>query len=298
MTALNALPAAVAAAIAQAAQEEDHTKVGASGEGYKPPAEGKVFVRLVQYLELGKSSYEYQGKPKVKDNVRLVFEIPPSEKYPGHEYEENGVKKVRPQMLTINANKTQGANGGWIQLVAKLNHDKSITHVAQALGKAFKVEIIHNKKEVNGKEVVYANINRGKEYLIEPAVREVTDDEGNITKEPVKVKDPISPILCFLWDYADMEQWNSLYIPGEYEEVKNEKGEVERPARTKNVIQERIKQATNFIGSPIYNLLQAEGQELDVGEVENHRAAADATESQAAQSASAAAGADPLEGVA
>ena len=293
------LNAAIAAAIAQAAQEEDHTKVGASGEGYKPPAEGKVFVRFVQYLELGKSTYEYQGKPKVKDNVRLVFEIPPSDKYPGFEYEEDGVKKVRPQTLTINANKTQGANGGWIQLVGKLNHDKSITHVAQALGRAFKVEIIHNKKEVNGKEVVYANINRGKEYLIEPAVREVTDDEGNITKEPAKVKDAISPILCFLWDYADMEQWNSLYIPGEYDEVKDEKtGEVVRPKRSKNVIQERIKQATNFIGSPIYNLLQANGQELDVGDVEDHRAAAEATTSQAQSSASAEAGADPLEGIA
>lgn len=292
------LNAAVAAAIALAAQEEDHTKVGASGEGYKPPAEGKVFVRFTQYLELGKSDYEYQGQKKTKDNVRLVFEIPPSEKYPGFEYEEEGVKKVRPQTLTINANKTQGANGGWIQLVNKINHAKDITHVAEALGRAFKVEIIHNKKEVNGKEVVYANINRGKEYLIEPALREVTDDDGNIEKLPVNVKEPISPILCFLWDYADMEQWNSLYIPGQYEEQKDEKGEVTRPARSKNVIQERIKQAKNFIGSPIYNLLEAEGQELDVGAVENARAAADSTESQAAQTAAAAAGEDPLEGVA
>ena len=61
-----------------------------------------------------------------------------------------------------------------------------------------------------------------------------------------------------------MEQWGGLFVEGEYPERKNDKGEVTAPAKSKNVMQNKIKSAVNFIGSPIHTLLVAGGAKIDL----------------------------------
>jgi len=71
-----------------------------------------------------------------------------------------------------------------------------------------------------------------------------------------KVAEPLTELKCFLWENPDAEQWASLYIEGEYAERRDDTGRIVRPARSKNVIQDKIKAALNWPGSPMQRLLE------------------------------------------
>lgn len=89
----------------------------------------------------------------------------------------------------------------------------------------------------------------------------VEDAESGESKR-VNVAPAITPLKLFLWDMPSKDMWASIFIDGQYEERKNDKGEVIAPAKSKNKWQERIKAALNFKGSPIANLLEGA---VDVG---------------------------------
>lgn len=291
---------AIAAAIAAAKAAEDQSKVQKGGGGeYTPPAAGPCPARLVSYIELGKEGYEYQGKPKTKDKVRLTFELL-GKKHPPKEVEIDGVKKLFPVLISITVNKSFAENGGWRKLFAKLNWKSTGTHVAEFLGDAYKLDIVHKvvKGEGGKPDVTYANIqNDSKEYLISaPRVEVMDEDTGELTYKDIPVGPALSPIKCFIWDYATKEMWDSIFIDGTYEEKLNDDGTVARAARSKNVIQNEIKQASNYIGSPIYNLLAAGGDELEIGEVETPTRPSEATPPPAESTGSAAED-DPLAGM-
>lgn len=297
---MNAINPAIAAAIAAAKVNEDQSKVVAGGGGdYKPPAAGPCFARLVSYLELGKEAYDYKGTPKSKDRVRLVFELFGA-KHPPTKLTVEGVDILIPVRITVNVNKSFGENGAWRKLFAKLNWKKDITHAAEALGRPFKLTVVH-VPDAKKPEVIYANITDDSgTFLIDPARKEITDDVTNeISYVDVTVPPAITDLKCFLWDYCDQAQWDSIFIAGEYPEKKDAQGNMTAPARSKNSIQLAIKAATNYVGSPIYNLLSAGGDELDIPDADtvtrDPAAAQAAVEAKAG--ASTGAGADPLDGM-
>lgn len=261
-----AINAAVAAAIAAAAKDEDQSKVVVGGGEYKPPAAGPCFARLVGYFELGKEDYTYQNQPKVRDNVELVFELF-GKNHPPVETTVDGVTVKTPVRITVKINKSLGENGAWRKLFAKLNWAQDITHAAQALGRAFKVTVFHSEgKAAEGKKApVYANLNdANKEFHIGAPRLEVTDEDGEISYKTVDVPQPLTEIKCFIWEHCDKTMWDSIYIPGSYPEKKDDKGNITQPARTKNVIQEKIKKAKNFIGSPAHAIVCEAGEDLQI----------------------------------
>lgn len=73
--------------------------------------------------------------------------------------------------------------------------------------------------------------------------------------------DPKS-IQAFLWDKPSLGQWDSIFIDGQFEAVKNDKGEITKPARSKNFIQEKILGAQNFEGSAIQKVLQGANRDV------------------------------------
>lgn len=258
---------AILAAIAAAAKTEDHTKVVKGGGERKIAAEGPCFGRLVGYLELGKVNYEYQGKPKVKDVVELTFELFGAKHAPT--ILDDG-RKI-PVTISVKVNKGQSDNGAWVPLMNRLNWSKDITIAPQALGRAYKLKVVHSKPAKEG-DPIYANINEGKNFFIDPPRKEVTDDDtGDVTYQDVTVPEALSPLRCFLWNYPDMDQWNALFIDGTYEEKKDDAGNITAPARSKNRYQEQIKAAANFAGSPICDLLMGGGDalgDIDVDKIE------------------------------
>jgi hypothetical protein len=115
--------------------------------------------------------------------------------------------------------------------------------MAEFLGDAFIVEIFHNPS-ADGQRIYPSLKGKGRGYNITgPATGE---------SKTLDIPAPVSELKAFFWDGATKEDWDSIYIPGEYPARKDEKtGEVTTPARSKNVIQARIKEALNWKEHPL-----------------------------------------------
>jgi hypothetical protein len=254
---------AAALAAQAAANGVDMTKAQSGGGDYTPPAAGPCRLRFIGYVELGKHEKEFQGKKSFKEQVELTFEVS-GPKHPPREVD--GVKY--PHIITIRETKSLSDKARFFKLVQLLNYAGKAKHVAELLGQPFRGEIIHRTyRKSDGSEGVAAELyNKAVgTYTISPA--RIEDPETGDYKA-LPVDPPISPVRCFLWDYADMDQWASIFIDGQYEERKDKDGKVTAPAKSKNVIQNKIKVAHNFAGSPIATLLAANGQPIDLPESE------------------------------
>jgi hypothetical protein len=220
-------------------------------------------LRFVGYVELGKQQGTYQGKPTVKEKVQLIFELvgkrhPPAEK-------EDGTKI--PQRITIEESYSLNEKANFFKLFQRMNYRQDAQHIVQLLGEGFKGEVIHDTwKDKQGKDRITATLKGAGGYTIAPPRKEDEDSETGWVD--VAVPPALSTPRCFLWQQADLAQWASLYIEGEYPERKDDKGVVTAPARSKNVLQNKIKSAVNFIGSPIHTLLIANGQSIDIPTVD------------------------------
>lgn len=260
----------IAALAAQAvAKGVDMTQATQGGGEYTPPPEGWANLRFISYIEIGKHEKTIKGAKKTTQRVLLTFELS-GKLYPPNEAGE-------PQRITIEENKSLNDKANFYKLFTRMNYAGKAQHMAQLLGEAFRGRVVHDKwKGADGKERISAVL-RDKDtgYTIMPPRIEVPkmDEEGAPTGEVevrnVTVAPAISPLKCFLWDFADMEQWASLFIEGEHPERKNEKGEVTAKAKSKNALQNRIKLAKNFTGSVIHTLLVASGKPLDIPDAED-----------------------------
>ncbi len=221
----------------------NQTVASAGGGDYTPPEEGMARARLVAYVEVGKHEKTFKGAKSLKNLVHITFELS------GQKWQPKDVDGVKiPQRITIKETLSTNTKAKFYALFLKMrNGREDITHMAEMLGEAFMVRIHHRKYTVtvDGKEVerVAAEIIKDKSWTITPPQIEtpILDDEGAPTGDfdikPVKVAEPISDLRLFIWDHADREQWDSLYIePGDGD-------------RSRNVFQELIVNAANFIGS-------------------------------------------------
>lgn len=274
----------------------DMTKAQQGGGDYTPPAEGNCRLRLVGYIELGKHSKKYKGVPKIENQVELVFEVS-GPKHPPTQT-DNGPVPVR---IAETFNLSLNEKAGFFKLFQRLNYKGEATHMIQLLGQPFLGTIVHQKwTGADKKERTSASLRGADGYTIRPP--RVEDPESGEWKV-VEVAPAISQLRGFLWDHADLDQWNSLFIDGEYSERKNEKGEVTSPAKSKNVFQNKIRTALNFEGSPIAQILLEKGLggKLDLPTTDDPESPPDDEQVPSGQPASgnAATGSkDPLAGIA
>lgn len=264
------------AIVEQAANESVNMgEASKGGGGATPPAAGTCIATLIGYIELGrrvKAGYKGAADKKVR-KARWIFEL--SGGVNKHTQNEEGVKFAK--RITVNTwlpepGKQASDKSGFYKLFSALNHakDPAIKIPAQLLGKHVKVIVSQEKFTPNGgDEITYGSIGNAQDgFRISPAHVDICDEDGTPTGEVRMIPAPevISSQRCFLWDYANQGMWDSLFIEGEYEAVEAKDGQAARPAKSKNVIQEEIKQALDWVGSPMQQILAA-GGELDVAEV-------------------------------
>lgn len=251
-------PTKITAAIEKAATTTDMTQAKSGGGGeYTPPAAGPCRLRLVGYIELGKQLEKFQGKPREREKVKLIFELSGK----NHAPKEIDGKKY-PYLIEVTETLSLNEKANFFKLFQRLNHGQQFKHMAQLLGKSMLGEVVHREYEVNGQKRIAAELKRkGDGYTIKPpyVLNPETDETIRVEAGP-----QISPTRCFLWDHADLDQWASIFIEGEYEERKDDKGNVVAPAKSKNKFQLLIRSALNFDGSPIDTLLKANGVKLDL----------------------------------
>ena len=243
-----------------AAEGADQTKSVAGGGDYAPAAAGPGLARFVGYVELGKQKGTFKGVPTIKEKVRLIFELVGKRHPPG----EHDGKKI-PIRIAIEESYSLNEKANFFKLFQRMNYKQDAVHIAQLLGEAFKVEVVHDKwTGKDGKERTDAVLRNAGGYTIAPPRKEDEDSETGWVN--IEVPPALSEIRCFLWEQADMTQWASLFIEGEYPERKDDKGVVTAKAKSKNVFQNAIKSAVNFQGSPMHTLLLSSGQPLDLPE--------------------------------
>ena len=265
----------IAAIVAQAAKEAPDMNVAQKGGGdYKPPAAGRCLVTLIGYIEKGIQHVEASKTEPLKypakdvEQVDLIFELSGK----GHEPKEiDG--KFYPERLTVTLPKSFNEKAWFYKIFRVLNWDGTCTHFAQLVGKHFLATVVHSKPKKEG-DRVYAGFklpaDQGGGYTFAAPTYNPVDPDTQIPDMTIIKEFPkptvLSDVRLFLWDYASKDMWDSLYIDGFYEERKDEKtGKVISPKKSKNVIQDKIRAAKNFKGSPIYEIIGEDSLlELDV----------------------------------
>jgi hypothetical protein len=241
--------------------------------------EGPVKLRYIGYVELGVHEKTYQNSPpKDVPLVRFAFEVSGPKHKPvvidGKSY---------PLIAYIEETLSQDTKANFMKVFNLLNHDKSAKHAVYKLGEAYIGNLVHRKWK-RAKDPADSDKWTGLDYKLRGEAgynirAPFRDDPDSGEKIAVQVDPPITALHGFLWDKPTMAQWESLFIPGEWPERKDEKsGKVIAAARSKNVVQERIMRAKNFKGSPIYALLMQAGVNLELPPPEVEEEAAEGGE--------------------
>lgn len=232
--------AKLAATIAEAAKTGPNMNEAEGGGGdFDVSAIGLARARLVGYFEKGKHEEENIHKMKVlREKVDLVFEL----SGPNHPMRKNNDGSLTPQRITVRETLDLTEAASFFKLFGQMNYAGKATHMAQLLGEAFIVEVFHRKSK-DGKQT-FANLKGLNGYN----VREPSIMNNIITgeTEPIPVEPPLTELRAFIWDVADKEMWDSIYIDGEFEARTDKDGNVITPAKSKNVLQNAIKAAANW----------------------------------------------------
>lgn len=277
------------ARIAAAAAQTDMNEASKGGGTRTLPEQGMVRLRLISYIELGIHDDEYKGVIKKPNKVVLQFELS-GPKHPPTTLEDG---RVIPQVITINEKISLNEKANFYKLFKRMNHTGTFTHMAEMLGTEFLGTVVHVTKGEGADAKSYANLRDDGGYTIRPPF--VEDAETGESKR-ITVAPALTPIKCFLWDYACKEDWDSIFIDGVWDDRKDATGKVTEVGRSKNFYQQQIKAANNFAGSAIADLLFAGLAEPDLDDAETPDRSDD--DIQAGVERKSKAAADPLEGVA
>ena len=220
-------------AVAQSAD----MNVAQSGGGFIPAAAGIAQARFISYIEMGKHVESVQGYDVARDKVWLVFEL----SGPNHSPRDGANGEKVPQRITVKETLSLNADDNFFKLFRAMNYAGKARHMAQLLGAPFLVEIFHKKSE-DGKQT-FANLKGPNGYNVCGPFYQDLESGKTIA---VKVPPAMSLFRYFIWDAADKERWDSIYIEGEYEVRTDTDGKVIAPAKSKNLYQEYIMQATNW----------------------------------------------------
>lgn len=206
-------------------QDVDMTETGTGGFEKILLETGDYNIRFTEYVEYGKRTPMYMGKPTGRPpmlNVRIGFII----------YGPNG-EEVRNRSMLLAVSNSEKAK--FKIFFDRLNRKGDVRHAAQKLGQAFRAEVTKETSKA-GKEFNAIN------YASITALPKFDPESG----EPIVVPEvQPSELKLFLWANPTQETWDSLFIEG-----KNDKGE------SKNFIQEDILKAVDYNGSPLQQLLE------------------------------------------
>lgn len=211
---------------------------------------GKALVRFTGYIECGTQAQQaFQGKAKPPaPEVRLVFHVVGGR---GKDLEGKVVPFVSPEdmekgffprispffPMAIKAGDRAGSTKVW----AAMNYAKTAKSYVDLLVEQ-KLYLLPIKVGKNKKD---QDINIFDLIDLEEAIDPTTCEMFTAPQVPE------DKMQLFLFDQPTPEQWDSIFIDGQGQDGKS-----------KNYIQEYIQKATNYVGSPLENMLMSGGVSL------------------------------------
>lgn len=220
---------------ALAAQAEKQNVVSEGGKKKELPVEGKTFMRLRDYIELGEhdKTGQYTG---IDNKVLFTFELL------SKNYLKDFGKGLEPQIISIYVNKSNFLKSDYVKLFSKLNYLGTAEHGVQLLGMPYIGKITH-RKAANGE--VYANLKENDTFNIEPPVLQ-DPMSGEVKQFEVPALHGQPNVFLFenplLPDDEYLRQWHSLHREGT------------------NWLQETIQKSKKFNGSRLQQLLNGSQQ--------------------------------------
>lgn len=237
----------------------DYNEQKSGGGDYKPPEEGFVKLRLVGYIESGLHTTESArfGK-KTKPRATLIFELSGKKHEPKTLDDGRQIPHIIEVKEPIGQNKKNNFSKLFKEMVKEYPDRKNF---GEMVGEAFTGRVVHRKfKRRDGTDGVIAELKNEAGYTISGVTYEQKDEDGEVIGlKKYKVDEPLSPLRLFLWDYADLEQWDSLFIDGTYDN-----------GDSKNKYQEYIKEAENIGESPLFSALLEAGREEELVPAPKH----------------------------
>ena len=220
-----------------------------AGGDFKPPAEGATRLRFVGYVETGEhTTVSKQWGDKTKGRAHFTFELS-GPKHPPKKLDDG---RLIPETISFKLAVGQNKKNDYSKLFKLMVADyPGRKNFVQLLGEGFRGVVVHRKfKRRDGSDGVAAEL-KGEAGFTISGVSYEDPESGEARK--VKVDEPLSKIKAFLWDYADVDQWDSIFVDGTYDD-----------GNTKNKLQEEIKQAENLSGSAIEAALIEAGREAEL----------------------------------
>lgn len=217
--------------------------------GPELPPEGTAFFRIFAVVELGKQKYVPKKGMAEKEGLRYKVGVELSgTKYPPRQTDD-GLRPITMWLKELTL--SQDDRSGHYKLFKQLTKGMpDVRHMVQLIGNraAFMAEIKHSD---DGK---YANI-------VMESVRPAMDSRfdatvGEQVHTPIVVQTLRTKPLVFIWNNASPAMFDSLYIAGQMEAKTDDAGKVTKPARSRNVWQEKIRQALNLDTSPIADYIK------------------------------------------
>lgn len=245
-----------------AATQADANVASKGGGDYVPPPKGLARLRLIGYVELGKSiKTQGEGKGKTEDRAHLIFELS-GKGFEPKEVGEGDKKVLIPHRITVKLNKSLNEKATYYKLFKRMNYEQKAKSFIQLLGQAYLGNVGHFEipaKEAGGKPNIIANFRDDAGNLtIRPPRIETVDDEGEVVVKPIAVAAALSAQRCLVWDAQPAHlalMWASLAVPD--------------VAADKQFLQNEVKKAINFEGSPIQQYLVSAGVDLGIPAVED-----------------------------
>lgn len=211
----------------------DMTQTTKGGGVSRTLPKGNALARFVGYIEKGSHPQEFGGK--VKDPAPL-FELQfvivgGSGLNSKGEREAMVIDDKFQRVNTYNIGLSRNVKSNAVKIFNAMNWTKDATTFPEMLGRLFMLKVDHVEKD--------GNIRHSIDWKsILPPVDPMTGQPYDAPEAPDDM------YRLFLWDMPSKEQWESLFIDGERDD-----------GSSKNYLQEELLKATDFLGSPLEQLL-------------------------------------------
>ena len=225
---------------------------------YEPPAKGVAMARFVSYIEIGEQEPRVKGPHYKGPKPTAIIQFELLGKKHAKEIEVDGKKRIVYPIITETLPISTSKKSWFYKLLHAMDYGRGNTHMAFMLGEAFKITVLHNEVDKDGKKAIFANIRNDQGWTVGAPIVQKEDDDGEMVDVPLKVPNPTVELRMMLWDAPSQEQWESLFIDGT-RTVKD--GDKEKEV-SKNWIQETILKASDFEGSEIQRILSVSGGDL------------------------------------
>ena len=225
-------------ALAHAAAEygPDMNEAVSGGSGARVLPVGNAFCVLIGVVELGKHPQEFNGKAKdPADEVQLTFALM-GQGFNGEKYSNDDGTPYILKCYPFAMSRNEKARA--YLTFKRMNWKGQAKSFPQLLGQAFFLPIKQQPKSKTDSTMVSR-----------PDLTGILPPLDAMTGQPYPTPQ-VDPKLyhLFLWEKPTIECWNSIYVEGTYDD-----------GESKNVMQSTITAALNFQGSPIQQLLLANG---------------------------------------